>query len=200
MMEPVAQALGSGNNGNTDSTIGKQSAVFIPESAAKASNTEKDEKQTSVMQDPGDDPFDDTVNNMPKTGPKDPNNGDQGIYQGQESLIIPKTLGNSREYPVSGQTQVFLQEQDNSLKQTSESNSIDTEVYNVNFMKSLKQTSRSPENKLQEVYKTNSNNTYRNNTEYSYTKSYHIVSGDREGLPAEDKVSDAMRYDETTDL
>ena len=63
-------------------------------------------------------------------------------------------------------------------------------------MKSLKQTSRSPENKLQEVYKTNSNNTYRNNTEYSYTKSYHIVSGDREGLPAEDKVSDAMRYDE----
>ena len=38
------------------------------------------------------------------------------------------------------------------------------EVYISNFKKSQKQTSRSPENKLQEVYISNSNNTNINNT------------------------------------
>ena len=37
-------------------------------------------------------------------------------------------------------------------KQTSEENEESTEVYNSNFMNSQNQTSRSPENKLQEVY------------------------------------------------
>ena len=42
-------------------------------------------------------------------------------------------------------------------KQTSEKNEESTEVYNSNFMKSQNQTSRSPENKLQEVYISNPN-------------------------------------------
>ena len=44
-------------------------------------------------------------------------------------------------------------------KQTSEENEESTEVYNSNFMKSQNQTSRSPENKLQEVYISNPNYT-----------------------------------------
>lgn len=42
-------------------------------------------------------------------------------------------------------------------KQTHGETGTDTEVYKTNFKKSQKQTSRSPENKLQEVYKSNSN-------------------------------------------
>ena len=44
-------------------------------------------------------------------------------------------------------------------KQTSEENEESTEVYISNFMKSQNQTSRSPENKLQEVYISNPNYT-----------------------------------------
>ena len=51
------------------------------------------------------------------------------------------------------------------------------EVYISNFKKSQKQTSRSPENKLQEVYISNSNNTNINNTEINNTESNHILSG-----------------------
>ena len=39
-----------------------------------------------------------------------------------------------------------------------------TEVYKINFKKSQKQTSRSPENKLQEVYISNPSNNNINNT------------------------------------
>ena len=54
--------------------------------------------------------------------------------------------------------------------QTSERKNDDTEVYKTNFKKSQKQTSRSPENKLQEVYISNPNYNKlsynkRNNTE-----------------------------------
>ena len=45
-----------------------------------------------------------------------------------------------------------------------------SEVYNLNFKKSQNQTSRSPENKLLEVYKEDSNNTKYNNT-YKNNKS-----------------------------
>ncbi|HFN8602475.1 TPA: replication initiator protein A [Staphylococcus aureus] len=57
--------------------------------------------------------------------------------------------------------------------QESESNvnsSNDTEVYKTNFQKSSKQTSRSPQNKLLEVYKTNSNDTDYSDTDYSDTE------------------------------
>ena len=50
-------------------------------------------------------------------------------------------------------------------KQTSVENEEPTEVYNSNFMKSQNQTSRSPENKLQEVYISNPNNTNLSDTE-----------------------------------
>ena len=44
-------------------------------------------------------------------------------------------------------------------KQTSVENEESTEVYISNFVKSQNQTSRNPENKLQEVYISNPNNT-----------------------------------------
>lgn len=54
----------------------------------------------------------------------------------------------------------------------------DTEVYKTNFMKSQKQTSRSPENKPQEVYISNSNNTNINNNYMSENESNQIISTD----------------------
>lgn len=45
------------------------------------------------------------------------------------------------------------------INQTNEEDDVSQEVYNVNFKKSQKQTSRSPENKLQEVYISNPNYT-----------------------------------------
>lgn len=50
------------------------------------------------------------------------------------------------------------------INQTSVEEEETEEVYISNFKKSQKQTSRSPENKLQEVYISNSNNTNINNT------------------------------------
>ena len=73
--------------------------------------------------------------------------------------------------------------------QTTEENEDDTEVYKTNFKKSQKQTSRSPENKLQEVYISNSNNTNINNTEFSDNKSNHIISA------AEASTSVRLDYD-----
>ncbi len=61
-------------------------------------------------------------------------------------------------------------------KQTTEENVADTEVYKTNYMKSQKQTSRSPENKLQEIYISNPNYTDINYTEFNNTESNHIIS------------------------
>lgn len=55
--------------------------------------------------------------------------------------------------------------------QTTDGNPDDTEVYISNFKKSQKQTSRSPENKLLEVYISNSNYNNINNTKENYNKS-----------------------------
>ena len=63
-------------------------------------------------------------------------------------------------------------------KQTSVENEEPAEVYNSNFMKSQNQTSRSPENKLQEVYISNPNNTNLSDTEMNDNKSNHIISVD----------------------
>ena len=60
--------------------------------------------------------------------------------------------------------------------QTSEEDASAREVYILNFKKSLKQTSRSPENKLQEVYKTNSNYNNMSYNEVNHTESYQIGS------------------------
>jgi hypothetical protein len=61
-------------------------------------------------------------------------------------------------------------------KQTSVENEESTEVYISNFMKSQNQTSRSPENKLQEVYISNPNNTNLSDTEMNDNKSNQIIS------------------------
>ena len=67
-------------------------------------------------------------------------------------------------------------EKEKFINQTIEENVDDTEVYKTNFMKSPKQTSRSPENKLQEVYISNPNYTNINNTEFSDNESNHTIS------------------------
>ena len=63
-------------------------------------------------------------------------------------------------------------------KQTDDEKESDTEVYKTNFMKSQKQSSRSPENKPQEVYNSNPNNTNINNNNFSKNESNHISSPD----------------------
>lgn len=61
-------------------------------------------------------------------------------------------------------------------KQTNENETESTEVSKVNFKEFEKQTSRSPKNKLQEVYKTNSNYNNNNNTYKNENESYPILS------------------------
>lgn len=77
--------------------------------------------------------------------------------------------------------------------QTCGGNAPDTEVYFSNFKKFKNQTSRSPKNKLLEVYFSNPNYNNYNKTEYNNLKSYLIVSGDieSEGCPE----TDGDRYD-----
>lgn len=65
-------------------------------------------------------------------------------------------------------------------KQTSDAKIEDREVSKTNFKESPKQTSGSPENKLQEVYISNSNNNNINNIKFSENESDHIVSADEE--------------------
>ena len=67
------------------------------------------------------------------------------------------------------------------INQTSDEKTANTEVSNVNFKKSQKQTSGSPQNKLQEVYISNPNNTNINNTDLNENKSDHIISADAKG-------------------
>lgn len=82
--------------------------------------------------------------------------------------------------------------------QTNGPSAPDTEVLKANFKKSFNDTSRSPHNKLQEVYKKDPNKNKYNKTEDSYNKSYRIVSGDV--YTGGDRVSgknqnDGIRYD-----
>lgn len=65
-------------------------------------------------------------------------------------------------------------------KQTSDAKIEDREVSKTNFKESPKQTSGSPENKLQEVYISNSNNNNINNIKFSENESDHIISADEE--------------------
>ena len=62
------------------------------------------------------------------------------------------------------------------INQTNEEKGTDTEVYKTNFKKSQKQTSRSPENKLQEVYISNPNYNNSSNNNISDNESYPIQS------------------------
>ena len=80
-------------------------------------------------------------------------------------------------------------------KQTSLENEEPTEVYNSNFMKSQNQTSRSPENKLQEVYISNPNNTNLSDTEMNDNKSNHIISVDEKRFDSDNRSEDYQAYE-----
>ena len=80
-------------------------------------------------------------------------------------------------------------------KQTSEENEESTEVYNSNFMKSQNQTSRSPENKLQEVYISNPNYTNFSDTEMNYNKSNQIVSADENRSDGDNSTEEYQAYE-----
>lgn len=73
---------------------------------------------------------------------------------GKVNVIYVKTF-----MPEKTDEKKFGEELKKFKKQTSVENEESTEVYNSNFMKSQNQTSRSPENKLQEVYISNPNYT-----------------------------------------
>ena len=80
-------------------------------------------------------------------------------------------------------------------KQTSVENEESTEVYNSNFMKSQNQTSRSPENKLQEVYISNPNYTNFSDTEMNYNKSNQIVSADENRSDGDNPTEEYQAYE-----
>ena len=80
-------------------------------------------------------------------------------------------------------------------KQTSVENEESTEVYISNFMKSQNQTSRSPENKLQEVYISNPNNTNLSDTEMNDNKSNQIVSADENRSDGDNRSDDYQAYE-----
>ena len=79
--------------------------------------------------------------------------------------------------------------------QTIEENVDDTEVYKTNFMKTQKQTSRSPENKLQEVYISNPNYTNLSDTEMNYNKSNQIVSADENRSDGDNPTEEYQAYE-----
>ena len=80
-------------------------------------------------------------------------------------------------------------------KQTSVENEESTEVYISNFMKSQNQTSRSPENKLQEVYISNPNNTNLSDTEMNDNKSNPIISVDEKRFDSDNRSEDYQAYE-----
>ena len=68
-------------------------------------------------------------------------------------------------------------------------------IYVTNFMKSQNQTSRSPENKLQEVYISNPNNTNLSDTEMNDNKSNHIISVDEKRFDSDNRSEDYQAYE-----
>lgn len=79
------------------------------------------------------------------------------------------------------------------VKQTHEEEDTATEVYKTNFKKSQKQTSRSPENKLQEVYISNSNYNKSNYNKQSENES-DLIGSDRT-RSEHDKGSQMQAYE-----
>lgn len=96
---------------------------------------------------------------------------------GKVNIIYVKSF-----MPGQKEEKVLEETSEKFINQTSDEKSADTEVSNVNFKKSQKQTSRSPQNKLQEVYISNPNNTNINNTDLNENKSDHIISADAKGF------------------
>jgi hypothetical protein len=108
--------------------------------------------------------------------------------QGKATVIYVKNF-------VIEEVQKFENETSETEKTQPES---DPEVYNSNFKKFKKQTSRSPENKLLEVYISNSNYNKYNNTDSSETESNPIQSaedGSDEMRDYEQLVKENISYD-----
>ena len=105
---------------------------------------------------------------------------------GKVNVIYVKTF-----MPEKTDEKKFGEELKKLKKQTSVENEESTEVYNSNFMKSQNQTSRSLENKLQEVSKTNCNNTEYNYTEFSENESYQYLSEQEKGR---DRIQERNEY------
>ena len=72
---------------------------------------------------------------------------------------------------------------------------LDDETGIANFMKSQNQTSRSPENKLQEVYISNPNNTNLSDTEMNDNKSNPIISVDEKRFDSDNRSEDYQAYE-----
>lgn len=108
---------------------------------------------------------------------------------GKVNVIYVKTF-----MPEKTDEKKFGEELKKFKKQTSVENEESTEVYNSNFMKSQNQTSRSPENKLQEVYISNPNYTNFSDTEMNYNKSNQIVSADENRSDGDNRSEDYQTY------
>ena len=80
---------------------------------------------------------------------------------GKTNIIYVKSFVMKEEITKEGQTlsKTESESEEKFINQTYEEDNGSQEVYNVNFKKSQNQTSRSPENKLQEVYISNPNYT-----------------------------------------
>ena len=109
---------------------------------------------------------------------------------GKVNVIYVKTF-----VPEKTDEKKFGEELEKFKKQTSVENEDSIEVYNSNFMKSQNQTSRSPENKLQEVYISNPNNTNLSDTEMNDNKSNHIISVDEKRFDSDSRSEDYQAYE-----
>ena len=109
---------------------------------------------------------------------------------GKVNVIYVKTF-----MPEKTDEKKFGEELKKFKKQTSVENEESTEVYNSNFMKSQNQTSRSPENKLQEVYISNPNNTNLSDTEMNDNKSNPIISVDEKRFDSDNRSEDYQAYE-----
>ena len=109
---------------------------------------------------------------------------------GKVNVIYVKTF-----MPEKTDEKKFGEELEKFKKQTSVENEEPAEVYNLNFMKSQNQTSRSPENKLQEVYISNPNNTNLSDTEMNDNKSNPIISVDEKRFDSDNRSEDYQAYE-----
>ena len=109
---------------------------------------------------------------------------------GKVNVIYVKTF-----MPEKTDAKKFGEELEKFKKQTSVENEEPAEVYNLNFMKSQNQTSRSPENKLQEVYISNPNNTNLSYTEMNDNKSNPIISVDEKRFDSDNRSEDYQAYE-----
>ena len=109
---------------------------------------------------------------------------------GKVNVIYVKTF-----MPEKTDEKKFGEELKKFKKQTSVENEEPAEVYNLNFMKSQNQTSRSPENKLQEVYISNPNNTNLSYTEMNDNKSNPIISVDEKRFDSDNRSEDYQAYE-----